>query len=129
MSDQRTGWTEQKIEQGIGNLLRVGVIIAAAVVVVGGAVYLIHHGREMPHYRIFRGEPADLRSFSGILRDCLQWRGTGLIEFGLLLLLATPVARVIFSMIAFAMQRDRVYVAVTLVVLSILLYSIAGGRM
>ena len=46
-----------------------------------------------------------------------------------MLLLATPVARVAFSVVAFALQRDRLYVAVTLVVLGILLYSIVGGHL
>jgi len=63
------------------------------------------------------------------VRESLRWRGTGLIQLGLLLLLATPVARVAFSVVAFLLQRDRLYVLVTLIVLGILLYSIAGGRL
>jgi uncharacterized membrane protein len=48
-----------------------------------------------------------------------------LIQLGLFLLIATPVARVILSVAAFAVERDRVYVAITTLVLAILLYSIA----
>jgi uncharacterized membrane protein len=51
----------------------------------------------------------------------------GIIQFGLLFLIATPIARVAFSVIAFALQRDRVYVSVTLIVLGLLLYSLVGG--
>jgi uncharacterized membrane protein len=111
----------------IGRLLRAGLIVAAAVVVVGAVVHLIRHGPEQPSYRIFRGEPADLRSIGGILRDSLQWHGAALIQLGLVLLLATPVARVALSVVAFALQRDRLYVGVTLTVMAILLYSIFGG--
>ena len=100
--------------------------IAAVVVFMGGVEYLIRHGAEQPHYRIFRGEPADLRSIGGILQDTEQRRSTGIIQLGLVLLLATPVARVLFSVIAFALQRDRLHVVITLIVLSILLYSIVG---
>jgi uncharacterized membrane protein len=126
MADRRPRWTDQQVEQAIGSLLRTGLIIAAAVVVVGAVVYLVRHGGEQPHYRIFHGEPADLRSIGGIVRDSVQWRGTGLIQLGLVLLLATPLARVAFSVAAFALQRDRFYVVVTLIVMGILLFSILG---
>jgi uncharacterized membrane protein len=52
-----------------------------------------------------------------------------LIQLGLLLLIATPVARVAFSAAAFAMQRDRLYVVVALIVLAVLMYSLMGGRL
>jgi uncharacterized membrane protein len=96
---------------------------------IGAAFYLVRHGGEHPDYRLFRGEPAALRDIGGIVRESLKWRGTGLIQLGLLVLLATPVARVAFSVVAFLLQRDRLYVVVTLIVLGILLYSIAGGRL
>jgi uncharacterized membrane protein len=75
------------------------------------------------------GEPVDLRSVSGIVRDALALRERGLIQLGLLLLIATPVARVAFSVAAFAMQRDRLYVVVALIVLAVLMYSLMGGRL
>ena len=127
MASERSGWTDQRVEQTIGRLLRDGLIIAAAVVAVGAVVYLIRHGVEKPDYRFFNGQPADLRTIGGILRETLDWRGMGLIQLGLVLLLATPVARVAFSVVAFALQRDRLYVVVTLVVLGVLSYSILHG--
>ena len=48
----------------------------------------------------------------------------GIIQFGLVLLIATPVARVAFSVAAFALQRDNTYVAITLIVLAVLLFSL-----
>jgi uncharacterized membrane protein len=127
MANARSGWTDQQVEQMIGSLLRAGLMIATAVLVAGAALYLFRHGSEPPNYRAFRGEPADLRSIGGVVRDSLQERGRGLIQLGLVLLLATPVARVAFSVIAFALQRDWCYVTVTLIVLAVLLYSIVGG--
>ena len=129
MAGQRQGWTDQRVEQTIGRLLRDGLIIATAVVVIGAIIYLIRHGAQHPDYRLFRGEPADLRGIGGMLRQSADWRGRDLIQLGLVLLLATPVARVAFSVVAFLFQRDRLYLAVTLVVLGILLYSIAGGHL
>jgi uncharacterized membrane protein len=125
-SPQRT-WTEGQVEAIIGTLLRVGVMLAAAVVCLGGALYLIRHGGSVPHYGIFHGEPADLRRVSGIVSDALSLQGRGIIQLGLLLLLATPVARVAFSAFTFAQQRDHTYVIITLVVLVVLLYSLVGG--
>ena len=120
-------WGDQRIEQMIGRLLAFGLALAASVVLIGAAVYLFRHGGEKPDYRVFRGEPADLRTIPGILGDAHQLSGRGIIQLGLLLLLATPVARVALSIFAFAAQRDTLYVMVTLVVLTLLLYSIVGG--
>jgi uncharacterized membrane protein len=128
VAKQTPQWTDQYVEELIGNLLRVGVTLAAAVVLFGGIVYLFRHGRAAPQYHVFMGEPTDLRSVSGIVKDALAFRGRGLIQLGLLLLIATPVARVAFSVAAFAMQRDRLYVVVALAVLAVLMCSLTGGR-
>ncbi len=122
-------WTDFRIEQALGTLLRDGVILAAAVVAAGAAVFLARHGAEPPQYAIFRGEPSDLRHVRGIVADAAAGRGRGLIQLGLLLLIATPVARVLFSVVGFALERDRAYVAITLFVLGVLVFSLAGGRL
>jgi uncharacterized membrane protein len=127
MSSSKRTWTEQQLENIVGNLLRVGVFVAAAVVFGGGVLYLIRHGAISPDYRVFHGEPADLRSVSSIVTDALALQSRGIIQLGLLLLVATPIARVAFSIFAFAQQRDRTYVIVTLVVFAVLLYSLLGG--
>jgi len=111
----------------VGNLLRTGVLISAAVVSIGAIIYLVRHGHTAVDYRIFRGEPADLRTVRGIIKDLFSLRSRAIIQFGLLLLIATPVARVAFSILGFAKERDGIYVAFTSVVLIILLYSIAGS--
>jgi uncharacterized membrane protein len=121
-------WTDQRTEQVIGQLLRLGVTLSAAVVVLGGMVYLVRHGMEPPTYGVFRGEPSDLRNVEGIVGQVQVGRGRGIIQLGLLLLIATPVARVAFSVVAFALERDRLYVAITLIVLAVLLFSLAGGH-
>src|SRR4051794_7059804 len=119
-------WSDDEIELLLGNLLRAGVLIAAAVVLVGGVLYLKKYGRMPPHYREFAAEPEDLRHVPGILRAAAALRPRGLIQFGLLLLIATPVARVAFSLVAFVLQRDRLYTAITLFVLTLLVLSLAG---
>jgi len=125
--DRSKQWTDERVEKIVGVLLRSGVIIAALVVFVGAIVYLIRNGGRSPHYEAFLGEPEDLRTIPGILKGVLSLRGRSVIQFGLLLLVATPVARVAFAVAAFGMERDRVYVIVTLVVLALLLFSLIGG--
>lgn len=116
-----------KLEKTIGNLLRWGVILSAVVVQAGGIAYLIAHGTEPARYHTFRGEPADLRSVGGIIHGLLHLRAASVIQFGLLILIATPVARVAFSLVAFTAERDRTYMLITVLVFAILVYSLAGG--
>jgi uncharacterized membrane protein len=123
----KISWTDQRIEDIVGTLLRTGVGLSAAVVFVGAIVYLFRHGTEVPAYRIFHGEPMELRNLSGIIRSAFAGHGRGIIQLGLLLLVATPVARVAFSIWGFAEERDHMYTVFTVIVLVILLYSLLGS--
>jgi len=120
-------WTDKTIEETVGNLLRAGVSLSAFVVAVGGVIYLVRHGRSAADYRVFRGEPSDLKGLSGIVRDAFGLHGRGIIQFGLLLLIATPVVRVAFSIWGFAAEEDRLYMIFTGIVLIVLLYSLLGS--
>ncbi len=121
-------WTDQRMENIIGNLLRSGVALAAGLVVVGAAAFLARHGGEVPSWHVFRGEPSDLSSVGGVLRGAATLRGREIIQLGLLVLIATPVARVAFAVFGFANEGDRKYVVVTLIVLSLLLCSLGIGH-
>jgi len=127
VAGQTRRWTDQVVEEWIGNLLRAGVSLAAAVVLFGACVYLARHGHETPQYHVFVGVPGALRNISGIMEYALAFKARAIIQFGLLLLIATPVARVAFSVVAFAIERDWLYVAVALIVLAVLTYSLMGG--
>jgi uncharacterized membrane protein len=120
-------WTDRQIEEIIGKLLRTGVLLAAGVIIFGGALYLWQYGAAMADYRVFRGEPPALRSPAAIVRSALAGDPRGVIELGLLVLVGTPVARVALSAWAFAAQGDRLYLAITLIVLAILCYSLLTG--
>jgi uncharacterized membrane protein len=123
---RQNSWTDQKTEEIIGTLLRAGVTLAASVVLAGGLLYLVRHGGEPADYKVFRGEPTDLRQVGSIVRDAVTRRSRGLIQLGILLLIATPIARVVFAVFAFAKERDKMYVVFTLIVLAILMYSLIG---
>ncbi len=120
-------WTDKRIENILGNLLRAGVVFSAVIVFCGAVVYLARHGRVHADYRVFQGEPSELRSVPGIVRDAVDVSGRGIIQLGLLFLIATPVARVIFSIWGFAAEHDRMYVVFTVIVLAILIFSLVGS--
>jgi uncharacterized membrane protein len=122
-------WNDERLVRIIGSLLRAGVLLSGALVVAGGIIYLVRHGSELPHYRTFAAEPSDLRTISGIVACAFSIRGRCIIQLGLLFLIATPVVRVAFSAVAFALERDWLYVAVTSIVLAVLLFSLAGGHL
>jgi uncharacterized membrane protein len=128
-SDPRPGrWpvNDDAIELLVARLLRAGVVAAAAIVLVGGVVYLRMHAHEPPPGAVFVGEPDEFTHIGGILRAAAALRGRGLVMCGLLLLVATPVVRVALSLVAFALQRDRLYAGITAFVLVLLLASLAG---
>ena len=120
-------WTDQKVEVVIGNLLRTGVILSATVVLIGALIFLARHGSSSADYRVFKGEPNDLRSVPGIIERSIHLSGRGIIQLGLLILIATPVARVAFAIYGFAAEGDRLYVGFTILVLAVLLYSLIGS--
>jgi uncharacterized membrane protein len=120
--------SDHAVEQVIGRLLQLGVLLAALVVLVGAVLLLMQHGRTPVDYYVFHGEPDGLRSIAGILRGVMAARSEAIVQLGLLLLIATPVARVALTLAAFVLQRDRTYVVVTTLVLALLLYGLVFGN-
>ncbi|MGA2569273.1 MAG: DUF1634 domain-containing protein [Terracidiphilus sp.] len=115
---------DRRLEHIIGRLLQTGVLLAAAVVIAGGALYLVQHHSGHVDYRAFAPGGADLRTLSGIVHSAAHLHSEGLIQLGLLLLIATPVARVIMALVGFALERDRLYTIVSLIVLLVLAFSL-----
>jgi len=97
-------------------------------VLAGALLFLVGHGDEPADYANFRGEPAELRSLGGMLRSALAMDGRGVIQLGIAMLIATPIARVAFSVGAFARARNPRYVAITATVLAVLAYSMFGAH-
>jgi uncharacterized membrane protein len=120
-------WRDRRMELILGNLLRAGVLVSATIVLCGACIYLARHAHEPANYRVFRGEPSDFRTIRGVVQSVKNGRGRGFIQLGLLFLIATPIARVAFSIVGFSIERDRLYVAFTVIVLLILLYSLLGS--
>ena len=114
---------EHGLELAMGRMLQIGVTIAALVVLTGGILYLVQMGGVRPDYHHFRATEPALETVPGILSAASHFDPRGMIELGLLLLIATPVGRVIFGVVGFAILRDRRYVVVSTIVLLVLLVS------
>jgi uncharacterized membrane protein len=121
----------QWVDNAIALLLRVGVIVSMTVILSGLVLSFIHH----PQYvrsRTALGTLTDARvEYPHRLRDVVgqvrEGRGQAIVMLGLLLLIATPVSRVAFAVVAFAIERDRLYVAIAAMVLLLLLLSFLAG--
>jgi uncharacterized membrane protein len=118
--------TDRRLESIISALLRTGVMVSAAVVLLGGICFLSKHGRQQPEYHVFHATAATYRDALATIHAAGPSDCEAVIQLGLLLLILTPVARVAFSLAGFALERDGTYVALTALVLAILIYSLAG---
>ena len=122
-------FTDKELDNSIAQMLRAGVILSAVIVVIGGILYLRHPSMAMPDYTHFHASQASLRTIAGIVRGTLHLDAVSIIQLGLLVLIATPVARVAMCIAGFARQRDKIYVGISIGVFVILMYSlIRGGR-
>ena len=121
--------TDATIERMLSVLLRTGVVISGVVVSFGGIYYLARHGHEYADHRTFHGEPSADRIVGQIIAGAIALRARSIIQLGLLLLIATPIARVAFSLVAFVLEGDRTYVVISAIVMTVLLYSLITGAL
>jgi len=119
-------YTDKELDLSVAAMLRLGVSLAALVVLLGGVLYLRHPLQPAPGYTLFHAAES---SVPAVLRGAVHLDAGSMIQLGLLLLIATPVARVVLCVVGFARQHDRLYVALATLVLAILLFSLVdGGR-
>lgn len=119
--------SDARMEELMGRLLQTGVLAAALLVAIGGLLYVVHHAGEHVAYGTFRPKPLNLREPANVAATVRNSASSGLLEVGILVLIATPICRVIFALISFAVQRDRLYVLVSAVVLAALLFGLFHG--
>jgi uncharacterized membrane protein len=112
-----------KMEIAISRMLRAGVSLAAFVVLVGGILYLWSAHGVKTDYRVFHGIPSPADRFAPVFAGVRHLDSRSIIRLGILLLIATPIMRVAYCVFGFAAQKDRIYVVVSSIVLTVLLYS------
>lgn len=122
----------RRVELLISTILRIGVSVSLLVIVLGTLITFLHH----PSYvhsqtaleRLTGLDHQRPHTLSAVLDGVGQARGQAIVMVGLLLLIATPVIRVGVSILAFVYQKDRVFVAITTIVLLLLLLSFVLGK-
>jgi uncharacterized membrane protein len=118
---------EDRMQRVISLALLFGVLASAALVVLGGSLYVSRHAMVTTDYAAFRGTPSAMRTFRGVLDAALHLSGTGLIQLGLMLLVGVQVVRVFLTGILFALERDRIFVGITGIVFVLLMFGIIKG--
>lgn len=119
---------DKDLQVTLGNLLRIGVLMSALMVLVGGIIFIAGHANDpRPQYLSFEGESSELLHFKDILNGMAHFNGAAIIQFGVILLIATPIARIVISAIGFALEKDYLYVVIASVVLLIILVSMFSG--
>lgn len=111
------------IEAAMGRLLRIGVVAAAFIVACGAVLFLLTHGSDLADHHNFRGEPGALTHPAQIVTHAFNWQSDSIIQLGLLLLILTPVARIIFAIVGFLLEKDYLYVVIGIIILAIILIS------
>jgi uncharacterized membrane protein len=124
MADER----EYSLEMAMGRMLQIGVTIAALMVLIGGVMYLAQNGGSLRDYEHFHAATPSTTTISGIVASAAHLDSRGIMGLGILLLIATPVCRVIFGVIGFAFLRDKLYTVISLIVLGVLLFSFVSQR-
>src|ERR1700740_2866714 len=112
----------------IGWILRGGVAVSMAVVVIGGVFFLYRHGHSVPDFRAFKGVPDFINSPQKVFESALQLRGQAIIQLGIALLIATPILRVVFAAIGFILEKDHLYTLISIIVLLVIIISMITGR-
>ncbi|HUH82866.1 MAG TPA: DUF1634 domain-containing protein [Nitrososphaerales archaeon] len=111
----------------IGKVLRYGVLLSGIIILLGtiGLVFssglsdisgALTYGEQVPHDNINV-------SLAGMIHGLVTFSAFSWIELGVIVLIATPVSRVVISVFLFAAERDRLYVLITAAVLVLLLFS------
>ncbi|MDB5140219.1 MAG: hypothetical protein JWR12_2135 [Mucilaginibacter sp.] len=116
------------IQTLIGLVLRIGIITSVSIVFIGGVFYLYRHGHTIEDYRVFKGIPNFVQHPESLIKGFFDLKGQAIIQTGIILLIATPILRVIFSAIGFVLEKDYMYVGISLLVLFIIFMSLLNGH-
>lgn len=114
------------IEKILSYILRVGLFLAILVAVVGAVLLIYQNGSHAYNFSAFQGEPKELTDIHLLVKEAIHFNLSplALIQLGLLILIATPVCRVLVGFLLFLSQKDYLYTALSAIVLSILLYGL-----
>jgi len=112
----------------LGRVLRAGTVISVSIVFFGGIIYLYRHGHSVADYSVWKGIPGFIQNAGSLIKGAFDLRGQAIIQLGIILLIATPIIRVIFSTIGFVLEKDYMYTGISILVLLIIFISMMSGH-
>lgn len=118
------------MEIWISYVLRAGVMAAGAIILFGVVLFLVAgppaSGPHTLNDVIGNGGHRIMVSPSSIAHDAAAGSPVAVIQLGVLVLILTPMMRVAMTIFLFVALRDRIFVAITAVVFSVLVLGIIG---
>lgn len=121
-------FTDNQLQSIIGNVLRYGVLSALTVTLLGGIILLAKDSQQVVSYATFVEKDQNLFVvFKTILAGVKVWNGESIIFLGILLLFLTPALRLVLSLFSFLLEKDALYVVITLIVIAVIILSVSFG--
>lgn len=123
-----TKFTDNQLQSIIGNVLRYGVLSALTVTLLGGIILLAKDSQQVVSFSTFVEKDQNLFVvFKTILQGVKDWNGESIIFLGILLLFLTPALRLLLSLFSFILEKDTMYVVITLIVIAVIILSVSFG--
>jgi uncharacterized membrane protein len=118
------------MEIWISYVLRIGVLTAAFIVLVGLVLFLVHgagaSGPQSLDDILGHGGHMIAVTPGALFHNVLQGDAIAIIQLGVLVLILTPTMRVAMTTFLFLAQRDWIFVAITCVVFVVLIIGLIG---
>ncbi|EFK33439.1 MULTISPECIES: DUF1634 domain-containing protein [Chryseobacterium] len=123
----KKNFTDVDLNRSVGNLLRLGVILSVATSLIG-FIKLFFEGFKMPENYTSLVVGTSSEKIWGYFWDSLcKGEGMAIIQLGILLLIITPLMRIVFALIGYLKEKDYVYVVISSIVLAIMAVSFLTG--
>ncbi len=118
---------DEQIQSNLAKVMVAGTMISATIIFAGLCWYLLANQGLKAADHIFSGEPKYFENPVSMIQRAFEVHAVGhrrsVIMIGVILLLISPAIRVAFAMCGFALQKDRLYTLISLIVLVVLLFS------
>nr|WP_314498123.1 DUF1634 domain-containing protein [uncultured Chryseobacterium sp.] len=123
----KKNFTDVDLNRSVGNLLRLGVILSVIISLVG-FVKLFTEGFKMPRkYKLLEMGTSSEKVWSQFWETLCKGEGMAIIQLGILILIFTPLMRIIFALIGYLKEKDYLYVLISSIVLAIMAVSFFTG--
>lgn len=121
-------FTDKNLQTIISAVLRNGVWLVLLFASIGGVLYVLQHGHEPVNYSVFIEKEQTIGEiFSTVFNHIQLGEAEAIIFVSVLILFLTPLLRLLLSLVSFVLEKDYMYVVITLIVLSIISASVYIG--